>query len=79
MGCKRCSIYHYEKFHKKIYNFTNNGFPYIHIRKQVDEAEIFEGDQNTLIMTQTYTEDFQCQYMLQRYPFDTQAKVLVLN
>ena len=61
----------------KIYNFTNNGFPYIHIRKQVDEAEIFEGDQNTLIMTQTYTEDFQCQYMLQRYPFDTQAKTFI--
>ena len=63
----------------KKYNFTNNGFPYIHIRKQVDEAEIFEGDQNTLIMTQTYTEDFQCQYMLQRYPFDTQAKTFYID
>ena len=29
-------------------------------------------------MTQTYTEDFQCQYMLQRYPFDTQAKTFIL-
>ena len=41
----------------------------------VDEAEIFKGDENTLMMIQTYTEEFQCQYLLQRYPFDTQAKV----
>ena len=42
-------------------------------RVGVDEAEIFKGDQNTLTMIQAYTEEFQCQYMLQRYPFDTQA------
>ena len=51
--------------------FTRSGL------EEVDEAEIFEGDQNTLIMIQTYTEEFQCQYMLQRYPFDTQVKILV--
>ena len=39
----------------------------------VDEAEIFEGNENTLVMTQTYTHTFQCQYMLQKYPFDTQV------
>ena len=40
---------------------------------EVDEAEIFEGAENTLTMTQTYTWEFQCQYKLQKYPFDTQV------
>ena len=48
-------------------DFTRSGL------QEVDEAEIFKGDQNTLTMIQAYTEEFQCQYMLQRYPFDTQA------
>ena len=30
--------------------------------------------ENRLTMNQTYTWEFQCQYELQRYPFDTQAK-----
>ena len=42
--------------------------------QEVDEAEIFEGNENTLMMTQTYTREFQCIYKLQRYPFDTQVK-----
>ena len=46
--------------------------------QEVDEAEIFEGDENTLTMVQTYTREFQCEYMLQRYPFDTQVKKQVL-
>ena len=41
---------------------------------KVDEAEIFEGAENTLTMTQTYTHEFQCKYKLQRYPFDSQVK-----
>ena len=48
-------------------NFTRSGI------EEVDEAEIFEGAENTLKMIQTYTWEFQCQYMLQRYPFDTQV------
>ena len=40
---------------------------------KVDEAEIFEGAENTLTMNQTYTWEFQCQYELQYYPFDTQV------
>ena len=39
----------------------------------LDEVEIFEGQENRLSMYQTYTKSFQCQYRLQRYPFDTQA------
>ena len=40
---------------------------------EVDEAEIFEGAENTLTMNQTYTWEFQCKYKLQRYPFDAQV------
>ena len=46
-------------------NFTRSGV------EEVDEAEIFEGAENRLNMYQTYTWEFQCQYELQRYPFDT--------
>ena len=40
---------------------------------KVDEAEIFEGGENKLTMTQAYTWEFQCEYKLQKYPFDTQV------
>ena len=50
--------------------------------EELDEAEIFEGAENTLTMTQTYTWEFQCKYELQRYPFDAQvnpeAKVQII-
>ena len=39
----------------------------------VDETEVFQGAENTLTMNQTYTWEFQCQYVLERYPFDTQV------
>ena len=39
----------------------------------MDEAETFEGSENSLTMKQTYTHEFQCQYQLNRYPFDTQV------
>ena len=48
-------------------DFTRSGYG------EVNEAEIFEGDENTLTMTQTYTWEFQCEYKLQKYPFDTQV------
>jgi len=47
-------------------NFTRNGVD------EVDEAEIFEGAENRLTMNQTYTHEFQCEYALQLYPFDSQ-------
>ena len=50
-------------------NFTRSGLD------EVDEAEIFEGNENTLRMAQTYTWEFQCQYKLQNYPFDTQVQL----
>ena len=51
--------------------FTRSGV------EEVDEAENFEGGENTLMMTQTYTWKFQCEYMLKKYPFDTQASTIV--
>ena len=39
----------------------------------LDEIEIFKGEENKLTMRQTYTKKFQCQYHLQKYPFDTQV------
>ena len=52
-------------------HFTRSGL------QVVDEAEIFEGNENTLMnhnmMTQTYTWEFQCKYKLQQYPFDSQV------
>ena len=48
-------------------NFTRSGLEEAH------EIEIFQGSENPLVMTQTYTKEFQCLYQLQRYPFDTQV------
>ena len=47
--------------------FTRSGLDEAH------EKEIFQGRENRLVMTQTYTKEFQCLYLLQRYPFDTQV------
>ena len=52
-------------------NFTRSGL------EHVDEAEIFEGSENTLRMIQTYTREFQCTYQLQKYPFDTQVPFFI--
>ena len=39
----------------------------------VDETEFFDGSQNSLVMNQSYTHIFQCNYELAHYPFDTQV------
>ena len=41
--------------------------------EEIDEAELFKGEENSLVMTQSYTHEFQCVYKLERYPFDSQA------
>ena len=49
---------------------------------EIDEAEIFKGAENSLLMEQTYTHDFQCVFKLDEYPFDTQVLncfILVCN
>ena len=50
-------------------NFTRSGL------ETVDETEMFQGDENSLVMSQIYSHKFQCQYYLERYPFDTQVKI----
>ena len=42
-------------------------------QKVLDETYLFKGSENSLVMTQSYTHDFQCVYQLERYPFDTQV------
>ena len=49
-------------------NFTRSGY------EVLDESELFKGEENSLIMTQSYTHKFQCVFELQRYPFDTQVR-----
>ena len=41
--------------------------------ESVDEIEMFNGSLNSLVMNQTYTHTFQCNYELSHYPFDTQV------
>ena len=48
-------------------NFTRSGLDSLH------EIETFKGGENTLTMRQTYTNKFQCNFILNRYPFDTQV------
>ena len=48
-------------------NFTRNW------QGDLDETYLFKGSKNSLVMTQSYTHDFQCVYQLERYPFDTQV------
>ena len=54
---------------KREGNFTRSGY------EMLDETEIFRGEENTLVMTQSYTHEFQCIYQLGRYPFDTQVLI----
>ena len=45
----------------------------------IDEAEIFQGAENSLRMEQTYTHAFQCVFKLSEYPFDTQVGFHILQ
>ena len=44
----------------------------------IDEAEIFQGKENSLRMEQTYTHAFLCVFKLSEYPFDTQVGSYIL-
>ena len=41
--------------------------------EMLDETEMFRGDENSLLMQQSYTRNFHCAFQLRRYPFDTQV------
>ena len=47
--------------------FTRSGV------EDVDEIEVFQGSENSLVLSQTHSKRFQCQYRLNNYPFDTQV------
>ena len=53
---------------KRESDFTRGGL------EVVDEIETFTGFENSMVMSQTYTHQFQCSYELSYYPFDTQVK-----
>ena len=44
--------------------------------KELDEAFVFQGGENSLKMEQIYTKTFQCIFQLTKYPFDTQVSVI---
>ena len=52
---------------KEVENGTTSGL------ESVDEIDIFEGSENSLVMNQTYTRTFHCNYELAYYPFDIQV------
>ena len=39
----------------------------------LDEIEIFKGGENRLTLSQTYSKEFQCTYLIHWFPFDTQV------
>ena len=49
-------------------NFERSG------NEVLDEIEIFKGEENILSMVQSYTHKFQCVFLLEKYPFDTQVR-----
>ena len=51
------------------------GKPRRNLMTDIDEAEIFQGSENSLRMEQTYTHAFQCVFKLSKYPFDTQVSL----
>ena len=48
-------------------DFTRSGLDIL------DEIEIFRGEENPIIMHQSHTKTFQCDYNLKVFPFDTQV------
>ena len=54
-------------------NLQKKSFTLCRSKADEDEAELFKGSENRLIMKQTYTHEFQCVYFLGNYPFDKQT------
>ena len=52
---------------ERMGNFTRSGI------ESLDEIDIFEGKDNPIIMLQSYTKVFKCNYNLIAFPFDTQV------
>ena len=54
-------------------NIKREGIPTRNGYEMLDEAYVFKGEENSVVMTQSYTHEFQCVYQLEIYPFDTQV------
>ena len=52
---------------KRMGNFSRSSLDIL------DEVEIFQGSENPMSMTQSYTKPFKCKYELRYFPFDTQV------
>ena len=52
---------------KRMGNFSRSSLDIL------DEVEIFQGSENPISMTQSYTKPFKCKYELRYFPFDTQV------
>ena len=52
---------------KRMGNFSRSSLDIL------DEVEIFQGSENPISMTQSYTKPFKCKYELRHFPFDTQV------
>ena len=63
----RSSLAESSVFIRRDGDFTRTGLEII------EETEVFQGKENSIEMTQSYTKDFQCNYQLQYFPFDTQV------
>ena len=42
------------------------------------EAMLFSGENNSIILTREYFTDYACQFDLHDYPFDTQARNMMI-
>nr|XP_053657227.1 LOW QUALITY PROTEIN: uncharacterized protein LOC128706291 [Cherax quadricarinatus] len=49
-----------------------DGRPAIDDDVRLFEDDVYLGSENTLVLRQVFTVDFTCQFLLQRYPFDSQ-------
>ena len=67
------ATYHNLKKKDSLNAFPEKDFRMLWLPRVIDETEIFKGEENSLVMIQTYTHTFQCNYQLSTYPFDTQV------
>ena len=66
-------------YHKQCEIMQREGNSTDNPMTDIDEAEIFQGSENSLRMEQTYTHAFQCVFQLSQYPFDTQVCFKILQ
>ena len=61
-----------ENIYSEVYITRDGQFSRAGI-ESIDESEIFEGTENKITLTQTYSKKFHCTYLLHNFPFDSQV------